>query len=128
MFVEKKVFEILSPVYAQWQAKQGYSHPPILYSPLCPVDGVTADALVITLPLNGETFLIEPGYDLKTQTLQLRGEVDPFLPEVDWLMDGKKIATVSWPYETDWQLTRGKHRLEMAGGGMKSDPVEFEVF
>lgn len=126
-FVEKKIFEVLPPKYAQWQASHNRQVPPTRYSPYCPVTGITANALVITQPFHGDIYLLEPGYDRNTQTLLLRGEVDPTLPEIAWLIDGTKIATVSWPYDANWPMTKGKHRIEMSGGGMRSDPIEIEV-
>ncbi|MGD2091055.1 MAG: transglycosylase domain-containing protein [Candidatus Aminicenantes bacterium] len=126
-FVEEKVFEVLPPIYAEWQASHTSQRPPTAYSPYCPPNGITANALVITRPRNGEVYLLEPGYDISTQTLQLSGEVDPVLPEVSWWLDGQKVTASSWPYEANWQMAKGRHHLVMKGGGMQSDQVEFEV-
>ena len=126
-FVEERVFEVLPPIYAEWQASHTSQRPPTAYSPYCPPHGLTANALVITRPRNGEVYLLEPGYDIRTQTLQLSGEVDPVLPEVSWWLDGQKVTAASWPYEANWQIAKGRHHLVMKGGGRQSDPVEFEV-
>jgi penicillin-binding protein 1C len=126
-FVEKRVFEVLPPIYAEWQVSHINQRPPTEYSPYCPPNGITANALVITRPRNGEVYLLEPGYDVSTQTLQLSGEVDPVLPEVSWWLDGQKVTAAVWPYEANWQMARGRHHLVMKGGGRQSDPVEFEV-
>jgi len=126
-FVEERIFEVLPPIYAEWQASHTSQHPPTKYSPYCLPNGITANALVITRPRNGEVYLLEPGYDIITQTLQLSGEVDPVLPEVNWWLDGQKVTAASWPYEANWQMAKGRHHLVMKGGGMQSDPVEFEV-
>ncbi len=125
--VTQEMFEILPPRYAEWQSQHATHQPPTRYSPLCPAHGLTADALVITNPRRAEVYLLEPGYDRETQSLQLRGEVHPALPEVTWLVDGKPIAEVGWPYEATWQLESGSHQLQMAAGGKASDPVTFEV-
>jgi hypothetical protein len=121
------VFEVLPPGYAEWQSSHATLQPPTRYSPLCPARGLTADALVITSPRQAEVYLLEPGYDRVTQSLQLRGEVHPALPEIGWLVDGQQFAIVGWPYEATWQLTPGRHRLQMVAGHRSSDPVEFEV-
>jgi penicillin-binding protein 1C len=126
-FVEEKVFEVLPSLYAEWQADHDSPHPPTRYSPYCPEKGIIPNALIITSPREGDVYLIEPGYDRSTQTLQLNGEVDPALPEITWLVDGEKVAAAAWPYEAIWPMNKGTHRLEMIGGGMRSDPIEFEI-
>ncbi len=125
--VRKAVFEVLPPHYAEWQSQHATLQPPTRYSPLCPAYGLTADALVITSPRQAEVYLLEPGYDRATQSLQLRGEVHPALPGIAWLVDGQQVAAVGWPYEATWQLRPGRHRLQMVAGGKASDPIEFEV-
>ncbi|HON10811.1 MAG TPA: transglycosylase domain-containing protein, partial [Chitinispirillaceae bacterium] len=127
-YTEERVFAVLPPRFARWQAENStIPVPPHTYSPLCPQDGITANALVVTSPRKGEKYLIEPGYNLSTQTIALKGEVDPPLPYVNWMVDGKTVASVSWPYTADWKLTKGKHVIKMSGGGMESEPVEIEV-
>ncbi len=126
-YVEEKVFEILLPVYAEWQASMGIKPPPARYSPYCPDKGITANALVITRPRNGEVYLIEPGYDPKTQSLELCGEADLTVADITWMVNGKEIAKKQWPYNTAWPVVKGHHRIEMISGMVKSDPVEIEV-
>ncbi len=126
-FVHRRVFEVLPPRYAEWQAGHDSLRPPTRHSPLCPETGLTADALVITHPRDGDVFLVEPGYDRDTQSLELRAEIDPALPGITWLLDGEAVARAEWPYGATWKLARGHYRLELTGGGRRSDPVEFEV-
>ena len=126
-FVTKRVAEILPPEYAEWQESQGMPAPPTRYSPFCPEHGQIADALVITMPRNGDVFLLEPGYDEQTQTVELSGEANPALPQVAWLVDGEEVAAAGWPYQADWQMTKGVHTLEMSSGGRRSEAVKFEV-
>jgi hypothetical protein len=64
----------------------------VRWSPLCPQGGPAAGGLAITFPRAGEVFLIEPGYDLRTQTVELTAEVDPPADEVTWLIDGRPLA------------------------------------
>jgi penicillin-binding protein 1C len=125
--LEKRVFEVLPSLFAAWQASRGAPAPPTRYSPLCPSKGPVPGALVVTYPRKGEVFLIEPGYDRRTQSLPLSAEVDPYLPQVTWLLDGSPVAHVAWPYETAWPLAEGRHRVQVVAAGMRSDPVEFEV-
>lgn len=78
-------------------------------------------------PSEEDVYIIEPGYDLATQTLQLNGEVDPPQSSVTWMIDGKPVAAVSWPYTANWQLKQGRHSVLLVSGEKKSDPVHFEV-
>jgi penicillin-binding protein 1C len=126
-FVAEKVFEVLPPEYAKWQAEHDAQRPPTEYSPFCPAQGLTANAVVVTSPRPGDVFLLEPGYDKATQSVELGAEVDPALPKATWLVDGRELAAVPWPYGANWPLARGKHRLELLAGNRRSDPVEIEV-
>jgi penicillin-binding protein 1C len=124
-YVEEKVFAYLPAPYATWQKDSGIVPPPTRSSPLSPLAGVTADALVVTA--SGEIYIIEPGYDAKTQSIRFRAEVDPPLAEVDWIVDGKKAATVGWPYSFVWPLKKGRHAVQVADKKSKSDCVYFDV-
>jgi hypothetical protein len=86
-----------------------------------------AGAIVITWPRDGDVFLVEPGYDPRTQSLRLAAAVEPRQPEVTWTLDGRPIASAGWPYEADWPLAPGRHVLEAMAAGSRSDPVRFEV-
>lgn len=126
-YVERKVFAFLPSVYTGWQKEQGIEFPPGRYSPLSPLDGIVADALVVTSPKRGDIYIVEPGYEQTTQTIRFTGEVDPPLPEVTWLVNGKPVGKSSWPYTLVWQLERGRHRVRMVKGEKMSEVVEFEV-
>jgi penicillin-binding protein 1C len=125
--VTERVFEVLPPEYAKWQAEHQPQRPPTEYSPFCPAQGVTANAVVVTSPSQGDVFVLEPGYEKSTQSLELGAEIDPALPKATWLVDGRALAVVPWPYRANWQLARGTHRLELLAGSKRSDPVEIEV-
>ena len=126
-YTEEKVFEVLATAYSEWQANHNRAAPPTVASPFCAPDNVATNALVITAPLDGDIYLIEPGYNSKTQSISLKGEVDPTLPYIDWYIDGEKYVRAEWPYTALFTLSKGKHRIEMVGGEMRSDPVEIEV-
>ena len=126
-FVTEKVFEVLPPEYAKWQAEHDSQRPPTEHSPFCPAQGLAANAVVVTSPRQGDVFVLEPGYEKSTQTVELGAEIDPAQPKATWLVDGRELAVVPWPYGGNWQLARGKHRLELLAGGKRSDPVESEV-
>jgi len=118
---------VLPPEFAKWQAEHETQRPPTAYSPFCPAQGLTANAVVVTNPRQGDVFVLEPGYDKSTQSLELGAEIDPALPQATWLVDGRELAVVRWPYGTSWPLARGMHRLELLAGSKRSDPVEIEV-
>jgi penicillin-binding protein 1C len=126
-FVMHQSFEVLPPTYAAWQADRHAQVAPTRYSPLCPAKGPVRGAAVITYPRPHEVFLVEPGYDRRTQTLELSAEVDPSLPELTWLVDDKPVASAPWPYRANWELEAGTHRLQAVAGHLRSDPVAFEV-
>jgi penicillin-binding protein 1C len=126
-FVTDKVFEVLPPEYARWQAEHDPGRPPTTHSPFCPAQGLTARAVVVTSPRQGDVFILEPGYDKATQSVELAAEIDPAQAKATWLVDGHELAAVPWPYGAQWRLAVGKHRLELLAGGRRSDPVEIEV-
>jgi penicillin-binding protein 1C len=126
-FVTEKTFEVLPPEYAKWQAEHDPQRPPTEHSPFCPAQGPTTNAVVVTSPRQGDVFVLEPGYEKTTQSVELAAEIDPALPKATWLVDGRELAVVPWPYGGNWLLARGKHRLELLAGGKRSDPVEIEV-
>jgi hypothetical protein len=111
----EKVFEILPPLYAAWQAEHATLHPPTEYSPSCPARGLVANAVVVTHPRDKDVFIVEPGYRRGTQSVQLTAEVDPSVPELVWLVDGERVAAVGWPYEATWPLTRGAGMADHRG-------------
>jgi len=120
-FVEHRVVEALPATYAAWLAHAPErAVAPTAYSPLCPASGAVPDAVVITYPRDREVFLVEPGYDVSTQTLAFAAEVDPPSAPATWFVDGVAASST-------WQLQPGKHRLVAVAGGRTSDPVEFEV-
>jgi len=128
-FVEHRSFEVLPASYARWLAsvpERGGA--PTAYSPLCPASGIVPDAVVITYPRPHEVFVLEPGYDARTQSLALTAEIDPPGAPAIWRVDGERVdGGGRAPYEASWALRPGKHRVEVAAGGRTSEPVEFEV-
>ncbi len=125
--VTTAVFEHLPSAYRSWQAEHSTNAPPTTWSPLCPPDGLTVDALVVVHPNPGDRFLIEPGYDRSTQTLELSVEVDPPVPSVDWYVDGVKVASAPWPYTASWPLKPGEHVVQAVAAGKRSEPVTYTV-
>jgi hypothetical protein len=93
-FVTEKAFEVLPPEHAKWQAEHEPHRPPTEYSPFCPAQGLTAKAVVVTSPRQGDVFLLDLGYEKSTQSVELGAEVDPALLKATWLLDGHDLAVV----------------------------------
>ncbi len=125
--VEERVFAVLPAAYSRWEAANPTERPPSEWSPLCPPDAVAVDAVVVTHPMADDVFLVEPGYALATQTLELSVEVDPPVPTVTWLVDGQPVAEPAWPYQAAWPLEPGAHTVQVRVGERASEPVAFEV-
>lgn len=126
-FVEEKAFTELPAAYAAWQALRGETTAPTIYSPFCPAAGAGKGALAIVNPKPGEVYLVEPGYDPRTQSLELRALADKPVAKVEWRIDGRKIASARWPYSSSWSLSKGRHVLTVAAAGQRGDRLEFEV-
>jgi len=120
-FVEHRTFEVLPVTYANWLHTADRARPPGSFSPMCPATGTIRGAMVITYPREGEVFLVEPGYDARTQSLTFTAEIDPPRAEATWFVDGRRLAASRWP------LQRGKHRIHLEASGQSSEPVEIEV-
>ncbi len=122
-----EVYEVLPPEYAAWQVATRAELAPRAYSPLCPESGPIPGSVVITYPRDGEVFLVEPGYDRRTQSLPLSAEAESMVDRVTWTLDGQPLRTVSWPYGAEWPLRRGRHQLRVSANGQRGDQVSFEV-
>lgn len=124
-YVEQRAFEVLPPPYSGWlHTVPGRSRPPDAYSPLCPLTGAIRGTAAITYPRDGEIFLVEPGYDARTQTVTLTADIDPPGAAATWFVDGRALSTAREPA---WPLVRGTHRIHVEAGGRASDPVTIEV-
>jgi membrane carboxypeptidase/penicillin-binding protein PbpC len=88
---------------------------------------VTPDAVVVVHPSPGDVFLVEPGYDRSTQSVELSAEVDPPVGEVRWLVDGREVSRNEWPYTGVWTLEPGEHQVVVVAGDRRSEPVSFAV-
>jgi penicillin-binding protein 1C len=69
-------------------------------------------SITIKEPLAGGTFLIDPDTPLAMQTLSLRANVAPAVPEIMWHVDGKPFTSASYPYTARWPLSPGTHTIQ----------------
>jgi penicillin-binding protein 1C len=123
-FALRRLAYRLPPLFAPWLAESGkYSLPPAGGA----AAGLAGGALSVKSPRKGDVYLVEPGYDLKTQTVELSAEAVERLPSVSWYVDGVLVAEAPWPYTASWPLSPGAHVVEARSGGAESPPVNFTV-
>lgn len=126
-FVQERVFEVLPPEYAGWQADSRAEVAPAAYSSLCPLDGPIPGSVVITYPRDGEVFLIEPGFARDTQSVRMSALVSGAVDAVTWTVDDRRVAVADWPYDAHWPLAPGRHTLEVSAPGQRGHRVAFDV-
>ncbi|MBI2375665.1 MAG: penicillin-binding protein 1C [Deltaproteobacteria bacterium] len=124
--VIESVVEALPAKFAAWQAAAAKA-PPSRYSPLCPRKGGALGTIVVERPRPGETYLIEPGYPVDTQSVELMAIADPPPESLTWLVDGAPVATVSYPYAAFWAMTPGRHEVRAVVGEAMSESRVFDV-
>ncbi len=122
-FVAHKNFSFLPPLFDSWQLSRGRPAPPRAFTSETQEDL----ALRIQKPRNGDVYLIEPGYELSTQSVPFRVLALQNAAPVTWWMDGRQVSQRSWPFDYDWILRPGDHQLQAVQGGVKSEPVHFKV-
>ena len=113
----------LPPEFAEWLADSGkYSAPVPAAAP-----PTAAPSIAVSSPREGDVYIIEPGYNRATQSIQLAALSRRRVPAVDWYVDGSFFATSAWPYAARWLLEKGTHVVVAVCGATKSPPVRFEV-
>ncbi len=89
------------------------------------------EKLTILNPGDGDIFMIDPQVSAASQSVTFRLRADDSTESVRLILDGKTIATEKYPYEFQWQPTRGEHMLEARTGNEGAgvnDRVAFSVF
>jgi penicillin-binding protein 1C len=71
-----------------------------------------APAIEIVAPEPGLRLLFDPEAPTERNTLALRAEVEPAVPQLVWYVDGVPFATAERPYTARWRLARGAHTIE----------------
>ena len=104
--VEIRSYAVLPPRFAAWGAAHGYSPPssPTSESPYASIS--------IEEPLDGSVFRFHPDTPQQLQSIALRANVTPAVPEIIWYVDGKPFQKVAYPYTTRWHLRAGSHVLQ----------------
>jgi len=87
-------------------------------------DEIHGAGIQITYPLRNDRFrLAATGEQYR---VPLRVRLDRPLPWVRWFVDGVELARVGPPYETEWTLQRGEHRISVSGPDQRG--VELTLF
>jgi penicillin-binding protein 1C len=120
-YVKEQIARYLPPIYNNWLKAAGY--------PLAPqapgVRDVKSSDIAIKKPRNGDTFIIEPGYDRRTQTIEFAAAGPRDLGYVEWLVDGKVVSKAQWPFDTYWKLKPGVHRV--SARSVKAESAEVVI-
>ena len=104
--VEIRSYAVLPPRFAAWGAVRGYDPPP---SPSTESPFVS---IAIEEPVNGSVFRFHPDTPQQLQSIALRANVSPVVPEIIWYVDGEPFQKVAYPYTTRWHLRAGSHALQ----------------
>jgi len=121
-----RVFEYLPAEYSNWEASLGRIPPPDPTS--AAKYGYNRVHITITQPQNGERYLVEPGYNLETQSIELKAETLNNIPFLEWIVNGELLQKSEWPY-TGYLPTRpGKYKIQAVYGSEKSEEISIEIF
>lgn len=126
--VERRVMTVYPARYRGWAHARGLPEPPILRSPLC--RGAVAAARVrIRFPVDGDRYYIDPDLRRTYQRVALEAQVEGSPPrDLRWMVDGRPLARVPYPYTARWPITPGRHTIVAElPGGERSRPVTVTV-
>ena len=104
--VEIRSYVVLPPRFAAWGGMHGYGPPP------SPSTESPYTSIAIEEPIDGSVFRFHPDTPQQLQSIALRANVTPAVPEIIWYVDGKPFQRVSYPYTTRWHLRAGSHVLQ----------------
>ena len=121
-YVEERVFEIFSPLFAAWAEKEGIPKPPT---------GVSRDLggnvpLAISSPMSGDVFKLDPILRSDYQTITIQSLVNAGVHRVSLWMNGREIAALQPPFRFRLPLAslpKGRHTL-VVKGMQGTTPVE----
>ena len=104
--VEIRSYVVLPPRFAAWRATHGYGPPP------SPTTESPYASIAIEEPIDGSVFRFHPDTPQQLQSIALRANVTPAVPEIIWYVDGEPFQKVAYPYTTRWHLRAGSHVLQ----------------
>ena len=71
----------------------------------------------IVWPTDGLALYLDPRDPPEQQAMHLRAAVPHTMTELEWVVDGERIASVGSPYTYRWVPTVGEHRLSIESDG-----------
>ena len=104
--VEIRSYAVLPPQFVAWGAMHGYGPPP------SPSTESPYASIAIEEPIDGSVFRFHPDTPQQLQSIALRANVTPAVPEIIWYVDGEPFQKVPYPYATRWHLRAGSHALQ----------------
>ena len=141
-FVEHRTFVKLSPRYADWAAQAGIARMPDTLGPGATGEGAAPRAsgplemepgssarIRIASPSEGLRLLRDPTIPSSLNTIALRAEVSPAIPQVLWIVDGRPFQLAQYPYSVRWPLALGEHTIQARApfGKDATPPVHIRV-
>lgn len=132
-FVVEKVYENYPALYNNWVAKQCIPRPPQKFSNLGEKKLLSLpdeETFYIAFPDEGDIFCIDPVLRPEYQTISLKAIVPKGVNKIVWWVNEKPYSESSWPFETEWQLIRGKYSFSFSleKEKTKTNPVGIQVF
>jgi penicillin-binding protein 1C len=120
--VETRISVQLPPRYAAWGASRGYARPTVPPEP-------NVALVSIESPAHGSRYIMDPDLPRRFQTVALRAEVEPAVPEIIWTVNGEELARVPYPYEARFPLSPGRYAIQarFAAAHVESSIVEVTV-
>jgi len=99
---------------------------PVAYLGLHPA--LNADhPFAIINPRSGDIYKINPQVSYRTQGIKFIVETIGDLGDLDFMLDGRSLGKIKYPYGYVWSPVAGEHVLVVLGGG-QSDRIMFQVF
>lgn len=118
-FAVRKVFVHFPAMYQSWARDMGYPAPPSRVSPLSSTaDLATPEQppqIQIVHPNHGDVYAIDPVLRREFQTVRLSAVVPPGITNVTWYVDDEPWQDVEAPFDGEWPISAGTHRLSIAG-------------
>lgn len=119
----KKIYEYLDTEYYYWMMQNNLIPPPTKFSPL--KDSVIN--FTILNPRDGDIFIYEPGYNPKTQSIELIGSINKKYDGVFWYINGIKSKECFWPYIDSLPLRKGSYALAFGTENVRSPVINITV-
>ena len=123
--LEEKVGVVFPREFREWATEHGMGvHN---YSSLCKAGAV--QSIAVTYPKPDSSFLVDPAKRGSFQTIPLKADIDGDPEKVVWWVDGEIHSILSEPHvPARYQLLPGKHTVVAEADGLRSTPVQFQVY